>query len=292
VVEQINKLSLEHGKWSILMNDSKGLATLRNFLNQKSFAGYILKSELPIIKIPLNFIGRSFATKYGLLRALYGKHDIIRGEHQKGLAELFFKGTKELTPEEANLISKSLTIGTMGTSLFVLGYLNYKNVKINDDGSAEIFNQHIPKALLHNPAFESAFSGAETSHKFHRERKKNSFEWIKDFAESDISIVKNNPFNNMLKFGFTGNLMSIMNSKKEGDTAEAKVADALGKKIAGIIVPGFIQETSKAFDTKEKGFHPFEKAKQRRVEGDAWNQFLQELELATPLRKNVPLKKK
>lgn len=252
VVDQANKLALEHGKWAILMNDSKGIAKLRSVLDDKSFPGYLLKTELPIVKIPLNFIGRSIATKYGLLRAVTGKHDFISGEHKQGLIELAVKGTENLTPEEANLISRSLTIGTMGATLFALGYLNKSNMKEEKDGSWKMFGQHIPKTLLHTPLFESAFSGALTGQKYEKEGKKNSWEWIKDFVESDIDVVKNNPFSDMLKYGAVGNLMSLMNSNREGDKAEISASKIVAKKISDLITPGALKELAKATDPKEK----------------------------------------
>ncbi len=289
VVMRANKLALEHGKWAILMNDSKGVDALKRLLNDKSFGGYLLKTELPIVKIPFNFIGRAFNTKYGILRALMGKHDVISGEHSKGLVEIMTKGTKDLKPEEADLIGRSLTIGTMGASLFALGYMNHKNIKHEKDDSWTINGVNVGKNLLHVPVYESLISGAETAHSMDRKGQEGGYDWIKNFIESDIHTVKNNPFFSMLQYGFTGNLMTAMFRTKNADQMENKISDAVNQKIANMLIPGVVKQTAQHLDTKEAGLHPYLAPIQRRPKGGGLEKFLQEIELGIPvLRKNVP----
>ena len=107
-MEKINKLSLEHGKWAILMNDNNFTKKFQSWVKDNGFSGALAKSELPIIKIPLNFIYRAFATKYGLIRAIIGKGRWESKENNfPGLVEMAFKGTKELNITIDTKIKKS-----------------------------------------------------------------------------------------------------------------------------------------------------------------------------------------
>jgi hypothetical protein len=288
VIERMNKISLDHAKWSILMNENKFTDKFASFVRDNGTVGAVLRSELPIVRIPLNFLGRSFAVKYGLVRALIGKSGKesgkLGGTNFPGIAELAYKGTKDLTETQADLLSRTLQLGTIGASFFALGYFNSKNVEKNEDGSYEVMGKHVPKNLIHIPEYESIISGAETAHKF-----KESGEFVKSYLESDMEIVKNNPFISFLQYGAIPRLAGIIVNKKEDDKVGA-ASDVVAKKIADMTVPGFSKQIAASFDTKEgKGFRPMGETIKRYPAGEWSDRFWQQFELGLPgLRKNVP----
>lgn len=287
VMERINKLSLEHGKWAILMNDNKFVEKFQKYTKDNGAIGALIKSELPIVKIPINYVGRSFATKYGLIKAITGSK--WYGGNLPSAFELIFKGTKNLTEDQANLLGKTLTIGTMGAAFFALGYMNRKNVKVNDDGSLDFLGMHISKNLIHSPEFESFFSGSETANKFSEEDNKKVSAWLEDFAQSDWDIAKKNPFANLLTYGFLPNVAITLLSKKDSDAKEQKLSTLLAQKIVNMGVPGFVKQPAQWMDTQEPGIHPMSAPVKRSPQGDMLDKFWQTFELAIPgLRKNVP----
>lgn len=287
VMEKINKLSLEHGKWAILMNDNKFVQKLNNWMKTNGVSGALIKSELPVVKIPINYIGRSFATKYGLIQALIGK-----GENMPSVMKIILKGSKDLTEEQANLLGRTLTIGSMGASFFVLGYFLRKKIKENEDGSFEIDGTHISKNLVHSPEFESIFSGAATGNEFDKEKEseKSIGKWIESFVESDMDIAKKSPFMSMLQYGFVSHVASALISKKDPDKKLNQIENAVFKKIADMTIPGFVKQPAAWMDTKEPGFHPSGEPIKRSVDGNMVERFWQTMELGLPfLRSNVPL---
>jgi Serine/Threonine/Tyrosine Kinase found in polyvalent proteins len=289
VLERINKLALEHGKWAILMNDNKFVDKFRKFTNESGITGALIKSELPVLKIPINYVSRAFATKYGLVQALLGKGK----ETMPSVFRLIKEGTNDLTESQANLLGRTLTLGSIGASFFALGYIIRKNVKENEDGSIDINGTHVSKSLIHSPEFESFFSGVYTGNKFEKENKKDAKKWITDYVESDIEIAKKNPFMTMLKYGFVGNVAQSMLSKKSKEDKLDKVENAVFRKVADMTVPGFIKQPAGWMDTKEKGIHPMGTPINRNPTGNELDRFWQTFESNLPiLRKNVPERQK
>ena len=294
VLERINKLSLEHGKWSILMNDNKFVQKFQKFTKDNGIIGGLLKSEVPIVKIPTNYIGRYFALKYGLIRSVIGKPKWEGKENNyPGIAQLLIKGSKNLTNEQAELLSKSLTVGSFGAALFGLGYLMRNQVHKNDDGSAEIFGQHISKNLTHSPELESLFSGADMGNKHNGKP-----EYLRNFVENDIEVFSKNPFLQTLQYGFMANsakaMSELVKGKDAGDTDAftGKIVDAVGKKVADMTIPGFIKQPAQWMDTKEPGIHPMGEINKRKPTGNMMERFWQNIEMGIPvLRQNVPISK-
>jgi hypothetical protein len=294
VIERINKLSLEHGKWAILMNDNKFVDKFRQFTQNTGLLGKIAQSELPIVKIPVNFMGRSFATKYGLIRAIMGRSGketkALGGTNFPGIAEMIYKGTSDLTENQANLLGRTLQIGTLGAAFYALGYFNKNNIKKNEDGSYEVLGQHVGKNLVHVPEYESIISGAETAHR--KAEKDESF--IKAYLISDAEIAANNPFVNLLKYGAIPKLGMLLgdiaNPNKKDVDAVGKASDIMAKKIADMVEPGLMKQIATSYDTKEgKGFRPMGETIKRYPAGETADRFWQQFELGIPgLRKNVP----
>ena len=297
VMEKINKLSLEHAKWSIFMNDSEVVSAFRRATSGKSWMSALMRSEVPIVKIPINYIGRYFLNKYGLFKAIAGsgKEGIAGKMHSEskpsdfpGLAQIITKGSKDLTERQADMLGKALTVGSMGAALFALGYLNRKNIKKNDDGSVDFFGIHINKNLIHAPEYDSMFSGAETGQKLDGDEG-----WLNSMISTDIDIMKHNPFMNMLQYGFLPNLGAAIMSKDE-DSMYGKVKKAINQKIANMAIPGFSKQPAQWFDTESGKFSVTEKPIKRRAENEPgvkgyFNNLMQEMMLGIPgLRSMVP----
>ena len=297
VIQRINQQSLNHAKWAILMNDNKFTDKFRQFTKNTGIVGKIVQSELPIVKIPINFVGRAFATKYGIIRAIMGKSstesNTAGGTSFPGIAELIYKGTKNLTEDQANLLGRTLQIGTIGAGFTALGFWNYKKIHKNDDGSYQVFDKHISKNLSHSPEFESIISGAETMQRM----KEKGESFIQAWLESDAEILSNNPFMNLLKYGASVQLAQLMidmqNPKKKANTDFGKAGDILNKKIVDMIQPGFMKQTATSFDTEEPGFHPMGTTTKRVPAGEATDRWWQQFEMGVPgLRQNVPTENK
>lgn len=281
VMERVNKLSLEHGKWAILMNDNKFVEKLNKFTNDTGIAGALIKSEFPVLKIPLNYVGRAFATKYGLIQAVIGKGK----DTMPSIMRLAIQGTKDLTPEQANLLGRTVTLGSMGAAFFMLGYMNKDNIKENEDGSYSLGGMTIDKNLVHSPELESVFSGVHTAQKFEDEEMddKNMYKWIKDFGESDLEIMAKAPFTSMLTYGFLPRAAMSLNNKDKDKVGE-NMENAVFKKISDMATPGFVKQTATALDKDSEG-----NTVKRKPEGDELERFWQTLELRIPkLREKVP----
>jgi len=289
VMERINKLSLEHAKWGIMMNENKFVDKFQKFTKDSGITGALVKSELPIVKIPLNYIGRAFATKYGLIKAVTGSK--WYGGNLPSAFSLIKNGTKDLTEAQANLLGQTLTLGSIGVSFFALGYMNRNNVKVNDDGSVDLFGTHFSKNLTHSPEFESFFSGAETGKRYKDKGKDGVAPWLTAFVQSDIDIAKKNPFANMLTYGFVPQVATALLSKKDPDEISTKITKAVAKKFTDMSVPGFVKQPAQWIDTKEKGIHPMGEPIKRTPQGTDLEKAWQTFELAIPLlRENVPMK--
>jgi regulator of replication initiation timing len=285
VMEKINSLSLEHGKWAILMNSNKFVEKFQKWTKDTGVAGFVVKSELPIVKVPTNYVGRYFATKYGLIRSITGKGRWEGGEGNfPGIAELVIKGTKDLKPEQADLLGRSLALGTMGASFFVLGYLLKNKIKHNDDDdSYEIGGVRVSKTFIHSPEVESILSGAAVAHE---QEKGSSF--LKSMVDSDIDMVKHSPFISMLQYGALPRVAQAL-FMKDKDKAAKQMEDAVYKKVIDMVVPGAVKQLAGAMDTKD-GFSINQKPQKRWPDKDGFDRFVQHLEMVTPgLRNKVPL---
>jgi hypothetical protein len=289
VLMRINKLSLEHGKDAILMGDNKTVDKFRELTKGSGAASTFLKTEAPIVKIPLNYINRALLTKYGLMQAITGKSFGAESSQHPSVAKLIFKGTKGLTEAQGQALSKAIMYGSMGATMFALGYFNKDKVKLNEDGSIDFNGMNISKNLIHVPEFESFFSGVETAHKFKDEGSKTN--WIESFLLSDLDIVKKNPFLNMLEYGLVGGIVKAATDKNMKDESKVKLLeDAATNKVVNIAIPGFSKQLAQWMDTEEgKGIHPMGTPIKRKPQGDWGDRFVQSLEMAIPgLRQNVP----
>lgn len=287
---KVGILATEHGKWSILMNDNNFTDKFRVFLDSSGWTGKVLRTDFPIIKIPLNYVGRSFVTKYGLIQALTGK------KGQPGIIKLMMHGTKDLTPEQAEWLGKTINQGTIGVSMFALGYLLKHQMQENDDGSWDVAGVHVPKNLAHIPEYESLFSGVHTAHEMEKLEDADVTDFLKNVIISDADIVRKNPFLTSLKYGFMGSIIQdLYDNKKDPDKLTGETAKILGRWISGISTPGWSKQIAEGLDKPDVTFKSFftEDATKRASVKTAsdWEKFWQQIELGIPgLRENVPIK--
>jgi regulator of replication initiation timing len=297
VMEKINKLSLEHARWSIFMNDSEIVSAFRRATSGKGVWSALARSEMPIVKIPVNYTGRYFLNKYGLIKSFAGSgkegmagkmYSESKPSDFPGLVQVIRKGTKDLTTKQADLLGRTLVVGSMGAAFFALGYLNRKNIKRNDDDSIDFFGIHINKNLSHAPEYESMFSGAETGHKMDGDES-----WLTATLEADFDIMKHNPFISMFQYGFIPNLAMAMTSKNE-DSIWGKAKKAVNQKIANMVLPGALKQSAQWMDTESGKFSVTEPAVKRKAEYKPgvkgyFNSLMQEMMLGIPgLRNMVP----
>lgn len=283
VLDRIETLANNQGKWAILMNDNHVVEKFRNFMGQLGIVGDIGKTELPVLKIPMNYVNRYFEMKLGLLHAVLGKRNFIKkGELEyPGLVHHFLKGSEKMTDQQKELLSRSFVYGSMGASMFVAGYLLHNQIKHNDDGSVTVAGTKLNKNVVHNPLIDNILSGAETAQRFEKVRgKKGAADWVEAYAKSDIDVIKKMPFTSQLKYGFTAQLAQAIYMKKE-ETASKMAGRALDKKIADMVTPGFMKEWAEMQDKNALG-----KVNKRNPRN-----LLDHLKLAIPgLRKTVPRK--
>ncbi len=272
----IGRLALQHGKWSILMNDNKLVDATRKWMNDVPYLGFIAKTELPIIKIPTNYVGRAFMTKYGLIQALTGKK--FGYDQYPGIAELMFKGTKELKPEQADLLARAIQQGTIGTSLFVAAYLLHNQIKKKDDKTWEIFGKEVPEKLIHVPEYESILTGAELGDK--NKDNTDAFDYISNYVTTEADVLKKMPFSQFVTYGFLPNVIRAFEENKK-DKTEQKITDAIARKLFDMMIPGFVKEGAKVEAKDTKGMY-------RKPEGDLMERFWQRFETYIPfLREKV-----
>lgn len=248
-LERINSLAAEHGKWAILMNKNNYVEKWRTFLNSVGLPGLVLKTEMPILKLPMNYAARFFLTKYGLVQAVLGKRDFSQFKEGKfelqhpGLIHIALKGAEDLSDQHKELLSKSLTYGSQGAAAVVAGMLLHNQIQKNKDGSIDIGDVHIPKIALDSPLDESFVSGVTYGQKM-EDNNDDWYSWATNFAESDIDVVKKMPFVSQLKYGFFANAIQGLYAEKQ-ETTDKILQKAIDKKIADMITPGFLKDIAK-----------------------------------------------
>ena len=293
VIERMNKLALEHARWSIFMNDSEIVSWFRRASSGTGWGKALIRSEIPVVKIPVNYISRIFLNKYGLFQAVAGsgKEGLAKGLYAKpkatdfpGLAQIVMKGTKDLNERQADMLGKALSVGSMGMAFFALGYLNRKNIHVNEDGSVDFFGKHLSKNLIHTPEYESMFNGAETGQKMDGDEG-----WLGATIDSDVDVMKHSPFISMLQYGFLPNVAASFMAKTN-DTRAEKLNSAITKKVANMVIPGMVKQPAQWMDTESGKFSVTEPSVKRKAEGGFFERMKQEFMLGIPgLRNKVPV---
>lgn len=119
-----------------------------------------MKFALPIVKVPTNIVAETFTNAFGLVTGS------VRA------AQAYARGIENLTPEQADVIMRSLKKGSLGAAMLALGFMNpdsvggyYQQGQRRKDEDAEagglkLGGMQVPKYLVHNPLLETAQIGA------------------------------------------------------------------------------------------------------------------------------------
>ena len=286
VIDRINRMSLEHAKWSILMNDNR-IASFVNNMTRSGVGGKLLRTELPIVKVPFNWVGRALATQYGLVRLITGRSAIeakaFGGEAFPGIPEMLMKGTENLTEKQADLIGRTMQLGMIGGAFFVLGYMDRKNIIKNKDGSYEIHGVHVAKNLIHIPEYESILSGASAGQKHDGDE-----DYLNAYAESQFEIVANNPFVSFFQYSAIAKTAMALGEEAQDKEAKNGYVDKFtqiwAKKFADMSTSGILKQVATSYDTSEKpgGFNPFGTIVQRVPSGGTFEKAYQQFVLGIP----------
>jgi hypothetical protein len=186
---------------------------------------------VPIVKIPVNFIGETFQTQTGLITGSYK------------LARAFHRGIETLKPEEADLIMRHLKKGSLGGAAFLLGYFNADNVGgiyqpgqkpgKTPFGSIKVYGHVIPPYLLANPVLMCVQLGATVKH-IHQTKLKGELQNLPtSIAAATAGLLHEIPIPQMPE------------PRNIGKVARNYVRDMLE--------PGFLQEAAQYFDTDKQG---------------------------------------
>jgi hypothetical protein len=230
----------------------------------------VAKTLLPIVKVPTNIVAETM--QYALGTVSGGAR----------LARAYGRGIEKLSPNEADLIMRSLKKGSVGAAVMLLGYLNAdqvggyyqpgkrdeKDVKF---GGVRVFGHDVPSYLVHNPLLETLQIGAT----------------IRRVADSKLR-KKDEDTQGITAGSMAAALGLIEEVPFVRETTEvAKVLDprqrdrSLGQTAKSIVVPQAVSWAAQKMDTDAAG-NPV----QRKPEG-----LLQNIEMGIPgLRSNVPVK--
>lgn len=244
----------------------------------------------PIVQVPTNFIGEVGLHAGGVFRAA-GE---IAAAKAKGVTEgapsrqqvgewIMTKGTEHMTPEQADIVVRSLKKNAVGAALFAIGYYNADNFggyyqkggnKHNDleTGSVKIHmfgrDLEVPHVLLHSPQMEVMTMGAAFRQAMDNWRSGKSSETqvgdsVGSVAKGVSEIV---PFVSLPQYFF-----DATESPKKGATFT-------GKMVGGAIVPGLLPDVAAGLDKDSRG-----RTKKRTPQG-----FMDAIKMSAGARQSVP----
>jgi hypothetical protein len=233
----------------------------------------ILKTLLPIVKIPTNYAFETARYAFGVPAAAYD------------IAKAYRSGIDSLKPEEADLIMRSLKKGSLGAAAFALGAFNpnmfggyYQSGKKRDDndvpvGGIRMFGYDIPKWATHNPLFEVMQMGGtfrRVADSKLRKKDKETQGYAVGFVAGGLGLSEEIPF-----------IREITDIAKIYDVHERKLF--FGETAKSLAAPALFQWIAEHTDKDANG-KPI-----KRKPDSIW----QYIESGYPvLRKNVPVVKK
>jgi hypothetical protein len=270
----IEALAINHGSYSILMNQNKAVQIVRQViktLDKNPFTKAILSTDLPIIRVPTNYVARAMVYEFGLLNALTGrgKWSSTTGEAMPSIIKVIKNSAEGLTDTQANFIMKNLTKGSIGMATLMTGIFMGMNGQVGlrkktdkekelqkitgeetpEQGEFEIGGESISKKLLHHPLLENIFIGASIGEALSSEDEAKST--ITNLIGANFKIMGNVPFLKMPPtIKILTETMAAAENGKWGKTQSALV----NKFTMG--VPGYIKETAKAMDKEGVKYAP------------------------------------
>lgn len=262
VADQVNRI----------IGDLKKRGKDGNYKFLPYLAGTALKSQVPVLRVPLNIVGEG-------LRGIFGT---ITGS--AGVADAIAKGVKELPPDRADLLMKRLTDGSIGAAFLTLGALGAAKVgglyvqgdrrkKDIPEGKAEVFGVRLPKEALHDPRLQLMQAGATAVQQAQRYVKGQQQGTAAGVGAAFGAYLREVPF---VREATTVD-RALSPSTQGGVAAEF---------VKSMSLPQLVQWIAREMD-KPHPFMPGEEPTQRTPHG-----FKQDIEVGVPgLRKNVPIKR-
>ena len=201
-------------------------------------AAAVLRTAMPIVKIPTNFAG-----EHALGLPFVGAG---RAAYEVAVA----KGVKNLTPKQADVVVRALKKQAIGTALFALGYFNsdkiggyYQQGKEENGlkpGSIKVFGHDVPHMLLHSPQMEAITAGGAFRQAMDADRKKQNSDTLSRITSGMFAVGKGQaesiPF-----VDAPSQLARALESKKQAGIQA-------GNQVASMVVPGALPEFSSWLD--------------------------------------------
>lgn len=239
---------------------TKGYNNMVSFLEKSGDKGRIvaafMKTILPIIKVPTNFVAEASSYEVGALKAAWALR----------------KGIKDMTPEQADYVMRALKKQGIGAAVLALGYLNpqavggYYTGKRKDydlkAGDLYIFGMKMPHWMIHAPLLEMLQFGATI-----RRARDAGKGWSEGALEGNMGLIKQVPFATepVKLMEATGNL--------------DKLGAYFGDLSKSMVIPPDVQRIARNQDTDAEG-----NTIQRKPKG-----LVEHIESGLPvLRKKVP----
>lgn len=286
----------EDAQRAIFMNDNGAvnayrslLTTLRNTGKEGDVsrtlgraAANTVEYELPIVKIPTNYVAEATSYLAGAFKAAGQAANI---HSQRSQAKKQGKARPAVSEEQADYILRNLSKQSVGAALLALGWILASNADVQiggyyqpgehrsdkdpEVGGMRIFGHNVPQYLLHNPAMEMLQFGA-TMHRIAQKMikdKKTGQETPTGNTRAAVETTKD-LFSEIPFFDQPARLVEQMH---DADS----ISGALGANVRDALVPPDVQRFAKATDS--------EQALKRKPHG-----FIQNLESGIPgLRENV-----
>lgn len=263
VIKEIEQKAYAHSMYSILMNDNVVAKFWRNQIVRglektigKPATTFFVKMEVPIVRVPTNYIARQLTYGLGTIKGLAGTN--VVGGSQKGLVELMIRGSKDLTPEQSNFILKNLSKGGMGLAYAALATVLYKKIATITDDSDDEFSKgvkKIAKKTAHVPFLDWMFVVGNTMNEAEKAAKNKGEKWdamdyAKELLDEEFKMIKKVPFVNTMKYGIVG---SFFQTNAEGKVQVPKVTTALMNSLISLVTPGVIRSWAAYTQDEDKG---------------------------------------
>lgn len=250
VQSHIDAMAYQESLRTILMQDNVATDLYKGVVSSLERSKYpagkvvatAMRSFMPIVKVPTNFAGEVGLHAFGGVRAAWE----VAGAKLAG---------KDLTPEQCDVVLRSLKKNGVGGMMFALGYMNadklggefapgHKRKESDPEyGAIKIGSFEVPHNILHNPAIEALQIGA-TFRKIHDEEMKNRVSghpFLRAAEGSALGAVENIPFIDFPKRA--GRAM-------DSDRNLEKFA---GEQAASMALPGFLSEIGAQFNKDKDG---------------------------------------
>ena len=197
-----------------------------------------IRTELPIVKIPTNLVGR----------IIEGATGLEVGTTKAVMA--YIKGVQKLPPEQADIIARQIERGVIGTAMIATGMLLYKSLggfyqpgekrKKGEpaEHEIEVGDTILPKAFSHHPYVELMQVGATFMRVLDSRVKGKPAGWDIAAVKTTVSLLEAIPF---------------VRTSSDLETLRRDPEKFFREQAEGIAVPQLAQQIAKGMDTDAQG---------------------------------------